>query len=173
MTQPPHGIPRTSLYEYTRGISGCSFTQIFQFYTTLSIILVITWPISSLVFDPLLSSFIVLIIGSYIVYFRHRWISVTPSNDCPNGGYIAGLDLQANHMICHVAPFVVAWVIASKWRGYKVPELRHTVLTLVLMAIYISFTDTFSVYRCDKMELLLVGTVALILWLWMLQPRKS
>lgn len=172
MTPPPPGIPRTTLYDYTRGTSGCSLTQIIQFYTTLSVILVITWPISSLLFDPLLSSFIVFMISSYIVYFRHRWMSVTPSY-CPNGGYIAGLDLHAVHMISHVAPFVVAWVIATKWRGYKEPELRHTVFTLILMAVYIIGTDTCSTYRCSRIELLLVGTIALILWLWILQPRKS
>lgn len=73
----------TTLLRTLKCIRPCSIIDMFCFYTTINVLLVAAWPLTSRVIDPFMSAFIVAVVSTYIVCVRPRWIGYNFPAWCP------------------------------------------------------------------------------------------
>lgn len=158
----------TTMLRIIRCMRLCTLVDLLSFYTTINILLVIAWPLTSKVLDPFLSAFVVTVVSSYIVYIRPRTIVYRFPSWCPGqhaacGGALYGLDLQANHVLVHVAPLVIAGLLVHRFGDAQVCYMR-VCATVVLMLVYNACVSPKHVYGLACEELALVTMVAIAVY---------
>lgn len=138
-----------------------------RFYTTVNLLLLLLWPLTRYIIDPLLSCFVVLVLSSYMVYVSPRLIYgpvVLRHSDRAHVRYfISGIDLHVFHVCLHVVPLLFLLWLHTRYGapGFAV----HRVLTTVaLIFAYFLAVDVYDVYRVPVDRLLVLALIAVLLY---------
>ena len=131
------------------------------YFTTWNCILVCFFNIFDPYIDIVFTSFTVLIISSYFVYVRPRYIKVTSSD--MNNDVIQGIQLQVLHGIFHILPFalVVLWLKPC----YKV-SYKKLFFTAVIVYVYMLTVNVEKLYNITRQEMVLLSILAVIVLQW-------
>ena len=155
------GIELVSLFEIVFQ-KPKNFLSALKYFTTFSILCVLTSRYTCKFLDLFLMTLVVLVLSSWIVFVYPRYISLTDyigREDDDKEYVLIGWNLIYGHLILHVLPFVA--IVALGYRPEKKITWK-TWLTVAVLSLYISSSNTTHLYGIDKSQLLVLGLLTII-----------